>query len=428
MSNSLNLLIIVLDGASDDPKSSKTPLSTANTPGLDKLASHAICGVHFPIGRGKAPESDTATLSLLGYNPNKYYTGRGPLEALGAGLEIDEEHEVVFRANFATVDPHTKLIIDRRVARSLEDWEAEELAEAINNISLGEHGYVKIKHTVGHRAVVIIGSSKYKLSSNVDNIDPAYRREGAVSVAVREYNPYLPKCRPLDNTTESRITCNLVDEFIEKALEILSRHPINRERSRKGLLQANAILLRDAGSRKPRLPSISSITNLSPTAAIVEMPVEIGIARAAGMKIYPVPPPRGDMPRELPVRLKAVLDALRDGNRLVYVHLKGPDEPGHDGDCRAKKKSIELIDEYFIQPLLREVDLEKTAVLVTSDHATPCSVRAHTGDPVPWMLSWKNIKEKIVFNESYCYENGTVIEHGWELLQHITSFIKTANL
>ncbi len=158
------------------------------------------------------------------------------------------------------------------------------------------------------------------------------------------------------------------------------------------------------------------------------MPVEIGIARAAGMKIYPVPPPRGDMPRELPVRLKAVLDALRDGNRLVYVHLKGPDEPGHDGDCRAKKKSIELIDEYFIQPLLREVDLEKTAVLVTSDHATPCSVRAHTGDPVPWMLSWKNIKEKIVFNESYCYENGTVIEHGWELLQYITSFIKTANL
>ena len=424
MPSPTNLLVIVLDGASDDPKSPETPLSAAETPGLDKLASHAVCGVHFPIGRGKAPESDTATLALLGYDPNKYYTGRGPLEALGAGIEIDEEHEVVFRANFATVDPHTKLIIDRRVARSLEDWEAEELAEAIDGMELGEHGYVRVKHTVGHRAVVVIGSRRYKLSPNVDNIDPAYRRVGSVSVAVREYNPYLPKCRPLDDATESRITCNLVDEFTKRVLEVLSNHPINMERKRKGLLQANAILLRDAGSTKPRLPPISSITGLSPVAAIVEMPVEVGIARAAGMKIYPVPPPRGDMPRELPVRLRAVLDALRDRNSLVYVHLKGPDEPGHDGDCKAKKKSIELIDKYFVQPLLEKIDLEETAVLVTSDHATPCNVRAHTGDPVPWMLSWRGFGERIVFSESYCYEKGTVIEHGWDLLRHVTTLLK----
>ena len=412
-----SLILLILDGAADRPVDGKTPLSEANAPGLSRLAEHAACGTHYPVAPGVAPESDLATISLLGYQPERYYTGRGPLEALGAGMAIREGYEVAFRANFATIDPATRKIIDRRVGRSLTSPEAHELARALDGMKLSDDGYARVKATIGHRAVVIIGSKSKRLSAAVQNIDPAYVRKGLISEAVPNPVMVLPRCQPLEDTEEARTTCRLVDEFIDKAIEVLDKHPVNIEREKKGLLKANAILLRDAGDRLPRLPPVTSIVGLPNAFGIAEMPVEVGIAKAASMEVIPVSPPSGRPERDMPERLEATLQALRRGG-FVYVHLKGPDEPGHDGNFEAKKRAIELIDEYYVQPLLDKIDLSETAILVTSDHATPWSLKSHSGDPVPWMLSHSSFNTGPgKFSEEACGSRAIArLDHGWELL------------
>ena len=413
------LIFLVLDGAADSINQHEpTALESAEKPALDSLAEHAICGLQYPIAPGVAPESDAAVLSLLGYEPERYYTGRGPLEALGAGLDLREGYEVAFRGNFATIDEATRRIIDRRVGRSLSTQEARELAKALDGMELADgDGYARVRATVGHRVAVIIGSRSGGLSDQVDNIDPAYIRKGLVSVAVPNPDMVLKKCRPLADTPEAKKTCKLVDEFVEKSIEILSRHPVNIEREKKGLLKANAVLLRDAGGRLPRLPPIDTVYGKS-FGAIVEMPVEKGIARAAKLRIYEVSPPQGNLEKELPERLQATLKALEE-NDVVYVHLKGPDEPGHDGDFERKKRSIELIDRYFVAPLMDRIDWNRVAILVTSDHATPWPLRSHSGDPVPFMVSWAGISGGPgKFSERSC-KTGTVIEHGWLLLRFV---------
>ncbi len=413
------LIFLVLDGVADSiTQHEPTVLESAETPGLDKLASHAICGLQYPIAPGVAPESDVAVLSLLGYEPEKYYTGRGPLEALGAGLSIREGFEVAFRGNFATIDEATRRIIDRRVGRSLTTEEARRLAETLDGMELSDGGYARVRATVGHRVVVIIGSRVKRLSDEVDNIDPAYVRRGLVSVAVPNPEMVLRKCRPLRDTPEARETCRLVDEFVDRAIEVLSRHPVNIEREKRGLLKANAVLLRDAGGRLPRLPPLDKLHGKS-FAAVVEMPVEKGIAIAARMKVVEVEPPSGDLRRDLPSRLDATLRGLEEVD-VVYVHLKGPDEPGHDGDFERKRRAVELIDELFVQPLLERIDTSRVAVLVTADHATPWTLKSHSGDPVPFMVSWAGFEGGPGrFTERRCKESGVVVEHGWLLLPYV---------
>jgi 2,3-bisphosphoglycerate-independent phosphoglycerate mutase len=423
------LVLLILDGAADRPVDGKTPLSEAKTPGLDTLAKNAVCGFHYPVEPGVAPESDLATISLLGYNPEKYYTGRGPLEALGIGLSIREGYEVAFRANFATIDPKTRRVIDRRVGRSLSSEEAKALAASLDGMRLSLNGYAVVRATIGHRAVVVLGSETSRLSAEVQNIDPAYVRKGKVSVAVQNPDMILPRCKPLSDTPEAYNTCKLVDEFIEKSIEILENHEINKIREQRGLLKANVLLLRDAGDKMPKMPPLSSILGVKSTAAIAEMPVEIGIARAAAMRIYTVEPPSGNLEKDLPDRLEKAIEAIRE-NDFTYIHLKGPDEPGHDGSFDKKKKAIELIDKYFVQPLLDSINLEETAIIVTSDHATPWSLKSHSGDPVPWMLSNPAIEDGIGrFNEIVCNSKALVkLEHGWELLPWVENYLAKKGL
>ncbi len=422
----VKLIYLVLDGVADRITDEKTSLELAHKPGLDSLARRAIGGVMYTVGKGYAPESDVAVLSILGYNPEKYYTGRGPLEALGAGIRIKEGYEVAFRANFATIDPKTLRIIDRRVARSLSTSEAKELAKALDGIDLELYnGYALVKSTIGHRAVVVIGSRTHRLSDNVDNSDPAYARKGKISIAVKHYEPYIKQVRPLDDTVEAKRTAELANTFTQKAIEILDRHPVNIEREKKGLLKANAILLRDAGGKLPKVKPIDKLFSKK-FAAIVEMPVEKGIARLLEMNIVEVPPPSNDKARDYKIRLEATLKALRD-NDVVYVHLKGPDEPGHDGSIEGKVKSIELIDKYYVEPLLENISLDEVAVLVTADHATPPSVKAHTDDPVPVILAYGRLEPDGLkaFTEKECYSKGRlgVIEHGYELLPRILGIL-----
>ncbi|MEM4471506.1 MAG: alkaline phosphatase family protein [Zestosphaera sp.] len=424
----MKLVYLVLDGVADRLSDTSTSLSMAKKPYLDLLARAGACGAVYTVGKGVAPESDAAVMSILGYDPHTSYTGRGPLEAVGAGVSFVEGREVAFRANFATVDPSSKKLVDRRVGRSLSTEEARELAEALDGLKLSTHGgYVKVKATVGHRAVVVIGSDVMPLSDEVDNTDPAYKKVGAISVAEKSFQPYIKKSTPLSPTLSAQVTADLVNEFTLRSIEILDKHPINRAREERGLLKANVILVRDAGSKLPKLTPISKLFNAS-FGSITEMPVENGIARLLGMRATEMPPPTEDKASDYSIRLSATLKLLKEVD-VVYVHLKGPDEPGHDGDLHGKIKSIEDIDKFYVKELIDSIDLREVAILVTADHATPPSIRAHTDDPVPLLLVGGRIKpdEVLRLEEKTCYELGSigVLSHGWEILPKILDMIRT---
>jgi len=414
------LLYLVIDGMADSLSDEVTTLEKAEKPGLDEIAKMGICGGMYTVSKGVAPESDEAVISILGYDPHRVYPGRGAVEALGAGLTLREGYEVAFRANFATVDSSTKKLVDRRVGRSLSTSEARELARAVDNMDLGVHdGYARVKATIGHRAVVVIGSRSKKLSPMVSNNDPAYVRKGLLSIAVRSYKPVLEDIEPLENTPEAEITAELANIFTEKAMEILNKHPINKARVEKGLLAANAILLRDAGGAVPEVKPIGEKYGCR-VAVLAEMPVEIGIGRLFKAHTIVLEPPTGDPRRDYSLRLEKTMEVLRDYD-IAYVHLKGRDEPGHDGDLEEKKRRIEAIDKYDVQPLLSSKP-EDLAILVTADHATPPSRRAHTDDPVPIAFYSPDIEpDHIVrFTERDCLRGKLgFYEHGWKMLPSI---------
>ncbi len=422
----MRLIYLVLDGAADRIIDSPTAYEVADKPNLDSIARMGKAGLVYTIGRGIAPESDAAVLSILGYDPHKYYTGRGPLEALGVGITIREGYEVAFRANFATVLGDGVTLVDRRVGRNLSTVEATILAEAVDGLDLGVfEGYSMVKATVGHRAVVVIGSRRFKLSDNVSNTDPAYIKRGRISVAVHDFKPEVVECTPLDGSSEAYRTARLVNVFTRKSFEILDKHPVNIERTRKGLLKANIVLLRDSGGRLPTVKPIREVYGM-PLAAVAEMPVEKGIARLLKMRVMEVPPPTSDKRSDYQIRLEAALKALREDGS-VYVHLKGPDEPAHDGDFERKVKAIEDIDKYFIGPLLDNISIENTAIIVTSDHATPPKVKSHTDDPVPLVVAagWIECDGIRRFSEKECAKGSLgIIEHGWQILPTIIRILK----
>lgn len=413
------LVYLVIDGLADSLSDPITTLERAEKPGLDMLAKMGVCGLMCTVDCGVAPESDEAVISILGYDPKAVYTGRGPLEALGAGIQIREGYEVAFRANFATIDHETLRIVDRRVGRNLKTEEARELAKALSDVDLGLHdGYAKVIATIGHRAVVIIGSKSKILSPMISNNDPAYVRIGLTSIAVEKPSPFVENVVPLDNSDESKITAELANIFFRKAIEILKNHPVNIERIKRGLLPANAILLRDAGGSLPKATPLS-VKYGCKFAILAEMPVEIGIGRAFGANVVALQPPTNNPKHDYEERLNATLNALKE-NDIVYVHLKGPDEPAHDGDFELKKRKVEEIDKYFVQPLTDYID--KYAVLITSDHATPPSRKSHTGDPVPVAFYVPGIEPDIAerFTERECKKGSLgLIKHGWQLLPRI---------
>ncbi len=422
----MKLVYLVLDGVADRPGDGPTSLELSSHPALDELARRSKAGLMYTIGRGVAPESDAAVISILGYNPHEEYTGRGPLEAVGAGLSIREGYEVAFRANFATIDPDTKRIVDRRCGRSLTSEEARELARALDGVELGVYdAYARVVATVGHRAVVVIGSRSFRLSDAVENTDPAYSKQGYVSVAKPTFEPFVARAKPLEDTEEARRTAELVNAFTELSISILRDHPVNIKRAKEGKPPANAILLRDSGGRLPRLQPISEKFGLK-FGAVAEMPVEIGIARVLKMDVEAVPPPAGDKKSDYKVRFEATKKLL-ERNDAVYVHLKGPDEPGHDGDLKAKVESIEAIDTYYVSPLLDLIEGEDVAVIVTADHATPYTRKSHTDDPVPLILYSPRLRGDGIerFTEGECSKGSLgVFQHGWEMLPKVLEVLR----
>ena len=426
----MKLLYIVLDGAPDGFNAPKTALEEAYKPHIDRLSQNSVCGLAYIVGKGIAPESDVATLSLLGYDPERYYTGRGPIEAIGAGIEFTGDRQVAVRANFATVDPQTLEIIDRRVGRSLKEDEARELAEAIDGIALDEGRAIAFfKHTIGHRGILVIQHETKQLRGWITNTDPAYTRVGLISHALKTYEKKIQVSKPLKSDPSAKLTALLINEYTVKAIEILSRHPINHDRIKKGMLPANAVLLRDAGHQKPDLPPISSYTGLN-WRSITEMPVEKGIAILAGMQPLEVPIYAMDKLSILKREAELVIEGLSSKENIgMYVHLKGPDEPGHDGDLETKIKAIEEIDQYFFASIL-EALVDEVGIIITADHSTPWNMRSHSDDPVPVMIHHPRIDQGYHrFDEKTC-SNGSlgVLEKGNKILPKAIEILQKLNL
>jgi 2,3-bisphosphoglycerate-independent phosphoglycerate mutase len=424
----LKLIYVAIDGMGDlpiDALGNKTPLEAAETPNMDFLAKNGKTGLMYSVRKGVAPESDVAVISLLGYDPFKYSTGRGIIEAVGAGLNV-KDGDLALRCNFATLGQRRK-IIDRRVGRSLTTEEAIELSKIANEeVKLeSSPATFEFKNTLGHRAVLVIKSKGKPLSSKITNSDPAYSIVKGLGVATPHVEMVLKKCEPMDNTEAARISAGLVNEFIEKTHKLWENHEINRKRAAEGKLKANVVLTRDAGNLLPKFFNINEKYNVN-FAALADMHAERGIAQLAGMQATLLPPPSGDLEKDCELRVKKLLDVL-PYHDCFYIHLKGPDEPGHDGNCNRKTDIISTIDKHFLGRLLQEISLKDFIICVTADHATPCVLKVHSDTPVPVLISGGKIKDDKVdkFCERAC-ENGSlgVLSRGCELMPKLIELLK----
>jgi len=388
------ILYIVLDGLGDLPikeLNNKTPLEAAFSPNLDRLTQNGKVGLVYPVDKGVAPESDIAVISLLGYEAHKYYTGRGPLECFAEGLTV-EKGNLALRVNFATVSDDGKTILDRRVGRNLTTQEAELLSKEINTKVKLTDATFEFKNTIGHRGVLVIRGMRCRLSGWITNTDPAYEREGVFGVAKEKFTNSLQEAKPMpgyENSSEAKASANLLNEFTQKSHQVLNDSAVNKKRILENKLPANIILSRDAGDSLPEFPPIKELYQLN-FGSFVQMPVEKGIALLTGMEIIEVPETTGHFDVDYPVWAKIALDSIKkyDG---IYVHIKGPDEPAHDGDFQKKKEIIEAIDKFFFGPLLAKLELQNTLIAVTSDHSTVCAIKAHSADPVPLLITGGNI-------------------------------------
>jgi 2,3-bisphosphoglycerate-independent phosphoglycerate mutase len=343
------------------------------------------------VGPGAAPESDAGVFALLGYDPVRDSPGRGVLEALGVEVPLGPE-DVALRLNFATVDG-AGAVLDARVGRSLSTSEALDLAKAVTASDLLKDQGIRaeVRATVGHRGVLWLHPVRGgPLSPSVSNADPFYEKVGGMGQARRPERPEVLPVEPLDGSAGARRTADALNLFLERVGPVLAGHRVNARRALGGKKIANGILVRNAGSLSPRpLTSFEEKFGVR-GAALTEMPVERGIARVLGLEDRYVGPMAGD--RDAGYRERArVTRELLERFPFVYVHLKGPDEPGHDGNARLKREIVETIDRSFFGPFLEGLDLGSVRIAVTADHATPCVLKSHSDDPVPLLLAGSGV-------------------------------------
>ena len=385
------IVYVILDGLGDDSLDAlngRTPLEAANTPNLDRLAREGRNGYVTTVGEGIAPESDIAVFSILGYDPHEHHTGRGPLEAVGSGVAVNDG-DLAYRVNFATVEREDDgwAIVDRRVGRDLTSEEAHELADEMNEkIELPDASF-EFKATIGHRGVLVIRANDGRLSAEVENSDPAYGRQGALGVAKETFDNHVVHVAPVaghEQDEAARRASHLTNMWLSAAFDVLDASAVNQRRREQGKLPGNFILTRDGGDHLPKLVPFKE--KFGPEmGCFVEMPVELGIARLTGMGVVEAPtgiPAAEQYEKWAELALEAI-----GGYDGLYIHIKGPDVPAHDGDHEAKIASIEEIDSIFFSRLLDGLDLKGSIVAVTADHSTSCARKAHTDGPVPLLVS-----------------------------------------
>ena len=385
------MVYVLLDGVGDLPHpdlKGKTPLDSAVTPNLDTLAKNGAMGEVISVGKGIAPESDIAVFNMLGYKfQHANYVGRGVIEAIGVGTDF-KDGDLALRGNFATLNDDG-VIIDRRAGRRIEREDAHAIAKEIERNSKFSilNTSVVVAPTIGHRVTVRIRCKGKSLSSEITNTDPAYARVSGMGIAkaVTDFMK-IEKCLPLNDSESSSLTAKLVNEFTEQSLKIMKVSDVNKKRKENGKKLLNSILLRDAGSRYPVVTPINELYSMN-FSCIVDMPVELGISEVLKMKTFNA----GGL-TDYEEKARVASQAMHTQN-AIYVHLKGPDEFGHDGDAVGKMKNIEEIDRRFFGTLLDNIETSKVSVVISADHSTPCINKGHSDDPVPLLVSGDSIKK-----------------------------------
>jgi 2,3-bisphosphoglycerate-independent phosphoglycerate mutase len=422
------LLYVCLDGLGDDPipaLDDRTPLEAAETPHLDALAARGRTGTVVTVGPGIAPESDIGVFGILGYDPHEEHPGRGVLEALGIGMDF-RDGDLAYRVNFATADwPE---ILDRRVGRDLSSEEAHALAAEVNESLRLPGATFALESTIEHRGALVIRTDDgAALSANVTNTDPAYRREGHLGVALETFEPRVATCEPLEDGDAARRAADLTNAFVEGSAKVLDASDVNAARRADGKLPGNLILTRDGGDHRPRLQPIRDRFGLA-WGCFVEMPVERGISIALGMD--PVAVPRLDAAgfgaaaeEAYAAWASLAADALSDFEAL-YIHIKGPDVPAHDGRAEDKRDVISAIDRAFFAEVLPRIG-SGTMVAVTADHSTSCLRKAHTADPVPLVAAGGPVTAdgSTSFGERACAEGSLGELLGPQILPRLTALM-----
>lgn len=402
----MKLLLVICDGLGDRPApdfKGKTPLEHANSPNFDWFAQNGICGIMDTIAPGIPPGSDTAHLALLGHDPCKVYSGRGPFEAFGIGIEV-KPGDVALRGNFATVDENMN-IVDRRAGRIKKG--TKEIAESLNSIEI-EGVEIIFKEGTEHRAALVLRGEG--LSPEVSPTDP--HRSGCCPEKAQALSKKAVK------------TADIIEEFSKKAYDNLKDHPVNNDRIGKGELPANYILLRGAGEA-PHLKSLEERYGLS-SAAIVGVMLVKGVCKALGMETPRIEGATGGVDTDMMAKGRAAITAL-ENHDFVLLHVKACDIYGHDGDAKAKVATIERLDEML--GYIKD-NIQGTCVAITADHSTPISVRNHSGDPVPLAIYCPGSRRDGIdrFDEISCSKGGLGRIRGKDLLPIVLDLVNKSEM
>ena len=397
----MKYIVVLGDGMADQPLEElggKTPLEYADTPGMDNLARWGEMGMVKNVPRGMAPGSDTANLSVLGYDPKIYYSGRSPLEALNIGVDM-QEGDVAIRANLVTLTQEEnyedKRILDHS-ADEITTKEAKILLEAVKKEL--ENEIFQFYTGTSYRHCLI-----WKEGMTVP-LTPPHDIRG------KEIGEYLPD--------EPALL-----EMQKKSYEILKDHPVNRARMEKGLNPGNSLWFWGAGT-KPSLDPFEEKFHKK-GAMISAVDLLKGIAVGTSMKNIYVEGANGGLDTNYEGKADAALKALlEDGCDFVYVHVEAPDEMGHQGSIEKKIKAIEYLDQRVVARIKEGMDAsgEDYRMLVLPDHPTPICVKTHTSDPVPYVLydsRNKEEKEGVCYSEAEAGKTGKLLEKGHELIRYL---------
>lgn len=388
----MKYIILHCDGVADEPVEElgwKTPLEVAKTPNIDFLAERGELGSYEPIPPSLHPGSDVGTLSLFGYDPVRYYTGRAPLEAASLGIEMDPE-DVAFRCNLITVKPEgNRFILDDYSGGHLSKEEGRELMRTVQE-ELG-NSVMKFYPGVAYRNILI-----WKNGPMDVKIPPPHDIMGE---DVRRFIEMHQK----------------VYEIFMASFRLLSEHSVNKKRMEIGKKPANAIWLWGQG-KPPSLPSMKKLYNLN-SAVISAVDLVKGIGKFAGMKVIDVPGATGYMDTNFKGKVEACVKYLEEGD-LVVLHVEGIDEVSHSGNALEKVKAIETYDSEVVGKLLEKLEgFRKWKLLLTSDHLTPVRIRTHSRGAVPYLIFPSHSSERRTarWTERHCKE-GPFISPGHFLL------------
>ena len=397
----MKYIVVLGDGMADEPLEAlglKTPLEYADTKAMDAMSKKAEIGLVHTIPEGMTPGSDTANLSVLGYDPKIYYSGRSPLEALSIGVDMKPD-DVALRCNIVTITEEDKPYEEQRImdhsSGEISTADAKILLEAVTSELSDEIYQFYLGTSYRHCLIWAKGS-----------VVPLTPPHDVLTQVIGQYLPQDEKLRYMQ----------------KRSYEILKDHPVNLERKAKGLNPANSFWFWGAGTR----PALSSFEDKYHKKGVMISAVDLlkGIAAGAGMHNISVEGANGGLHTNYEGKAQAAVDALtKDGYDFAYIHVEAPDEMGHQGSVERKVQAIEYLDKRVIQYVKDRMDAsgEDYRMMVLPDHPTPICVRTHTGNPVSYMLydSTKLQDNAWNYNEKEAGASGNVIAHGYELMDYL---------